>query len=744
MTPGYNAPADSIRCRGAITHLNMLVQDHPLHDHVLAALRNLQQPVKLRALPLLEDPSVRTGLGNPPLEDLAVALQQRLQAIIRELQPQGEKDLKQREWLRYCILHDLFQRNEAPLAVQQDLGIGRTHFYELRNEAVESVAMRLAAIPGDPFALPPAPASFSEPIPNIPDFIGRAAELAFYRDQLLQQNLALIHGFAGTGKTALAAALAAERQQAGHSVVWVTFYAGVNTDLDGCLEILACALSELGNKTLQDFLAASMQASHPYPPDARIHYAVSCLAASKITLCLDDIHLVEEMPAIQRLLACLAPRQRPARLPMIVVSRIAPAFAQGRPITPLPGLNDQDARQLVHNAGIDWLEDKDFIQLYQRTEGNAAFLMFFTAWAQSQRNLARQEQILRARAFIAQLGRALPGQDFLLGEVVASLDATERELVERGALCRKPINLASAARARLFPDLDPEQASAALSRLERRNLLTRRGDTAIYSLHDLVRSYLAFQLDQTPARQAELHKLLIGYHTELGDIPEVAFHLYKTGDAPQAVSLLIQHADELIQNGQAIAIAKLAEEIPAATLATEQRLAWYGQLANAWQASGLYRAEASAYLCRALDLRGGDYAERYALAMAHSKAGKQPPADQDPSVAFLHSVAETLADDLRKADITLQRARHAQLAGEPPQAAAAAQAADQAQAMQSAIIKAAGYARAMLVAQELSDRPTQAEALEHLRQALGKLGHEKEAAKAQADGKHKFKRRPGA
>lgn len=590
----------------------MSSQAHPLRDEVLAALRGLRHPAGLRVSPLLDDPAVRRGLplgqSDPSLDDLALALCTRLETIIKDLRPEGEENLRQKDWLRYYLLHYSFRRGNSALSIQRTLGISRSYFYQLRSEAVDSVATLLTATtpsaaivtaPSDASTIAPSIAiSLAEPIPHVADFVGRETEFDLYRRHLASQKLAVIHGFAGTGKTALAAQLATERQQAGQPVIWITFYSGINTDLDSFLEVLACALEEFGNRDLRNFVAASAQGARPYPVDTRIHYAVNCLAASGITLCLDDIHLVEDESSLQRFLTRVAPRQQPAHVSLIVTTRSEPLFAQGRYIAPLLGLSDQDAHRLLLNARVDWLDDDDLVQLQRRTEGNAAFLKFFIAWAQTSgvSGLPTSERTAQTRAFIEQLGRSPTSRNFLLGEVMSTLNSVEQSVLKRVALCRQSLNLGiTAPLASLFPDCSLGEVNEALTQLERKNLLMRSSGTTLYRLHDLVRGYVLAQLEQSSTRRVELHKLLVHYYAEMGDVLETAFHHCRAGDPLAAAGSLTQHADELVRNGQAAAIVALANEIPAADLPLDRRLNWYDKLGTASQATGDYERALELY-----------------------------------------------------------------------------------------------------------------------------------------------------
>lgn len=560
---------------------------HPNHEDVLAALRNIRYPAGLRSSVLLDLFSIRAKLpvsvSDAQPDDLAIALRNLLTETIDKLRPPGEENLRQREWLRYYVLHHLFRRGDSNQTVQQVLGISRSYLYEIRNEAVDALATMLLAAPR-------ARLSLSEPIPLSVDFVGRQRELAAYRHLLSSQHLATIHGFAGTGKTALAAQLAAERQASGQPVIWITLSPGINVDLDGFLDALAICLEELGHNELRTLLLNHARNAPSYPADARINYAVNSLVANQIVLCLDDIHLVDHIPEVQRFLASLAPRQQPARIPLIVTSRTEPLIAQGRHTGPLHGLSNQDGRLLLQQIGVNWLSDELYSQLQQQIAGNAAFLRFFTAWAQNPdiEGLTSEERESKTQAFIAQIGASLASHRFLLDGALSSLEETERSILERVALSRKPVNLANAMMPQLFADLDLFQVPRWLSRLERMHLLMRSGETAQYRVHDLVKTYLVAQLAHVPERQKHLHQLLAVHFESMEDYLETAYHLCRCGDPAAATRLLIEQTEVFIQKGQAAAVVHFAPEIKPLLLPAELRFRWYEVLARATWMAGLH------------------------------------------------------------------------------------------------------------------------------------------------------------
>ncbi len=663
----------------------MSAEEHPLHDQVLEALKNLRSPAAQRTSTLLQNPAIRDSLSlpwpDPSPDDLALALSRRLKEIIQQLRPTSEENLRQQDWLHYYALYYLFVQNRSADMVLDLLNISRSYLYKLRDKAVDSVATLLTAGEPAPASVGPAPGpvrlfSLAEPIPLATNFSGREGELAWYRNTLAQEKLAIIHGFAGTGKTALAAQLAAERQQAGQAVLWVTFYPQVNTNLDSFLHLLAHPLDELGYPDLLRFLGLCLQNSSQYPADARIQYALQCLAASGVALFLDDVHLTEEEPDLQRFLQRIAPRQQPACLPLVVTSRSMPSFAQGRLVPPLTGLTEADAGQLLHSAGIDWLDKGGLAELQRRIEGNVVFLKFFIAWAQREEIASRPgpQRSKRVASFLAQLSHLAGSQGLLIEEALTTLDAAERSTLERIVLCRKAVDLNNGAFAVLFTGLEAEPTDRALHRLERRNLLLRPRDTALYRAHSLVQDYVRTHLEHSPVRQVELHRVLADYCRHMEDWVEAAFHLVRAGELSAAAKMLVAHIDEVIARGQALAWIILAAEIPSQVLALEQRQAWYPALERAWGQTVGRSAETLAWLDQAL-AEENDPALRYTLLLVrdqiHSMQANRAAQGQDQRE--LEELAKILGDGRHRMISSWRKAVYALVTGDNVGAVAAAQ-----------------------------------------------------------------------
>ncbi|MFZ6026118.1 MAG: AAA family ATPase [Chloroflexota bacterium] len=671
-----------------------------------------------------------TGGSHASDDDLALALAARLNTLIDNLRPAGQENLEQREFLHFYILHYLFQRGESAQVVQQKLGIGRTYLYKLRNEAVDNIATLLVATP-----VGRVPFLFAEPVPTVAGFVGRQAELLAYTAQLAQHKLALIHGFAGSGKTALAAQLADSRRQDGQPVLWITFCAGVNDTFSSLMGLLAASLAAQGHNDLQDFLRGGVQHASPYAVEAQIQYAANCLVASGVTLCLDDFHLVEYDPQIQRFLARLLPRQQAALVPTIIVSRYFPAFAQGRYIPPLGGLNDADLRLLFHQCDLDWVNEDIVATLQQRTEGNAAFVKLFITWAQSlgQDGKCSAAQLAQARQYIAQLGRSPASRNFLLGEMVAALMPAAQALLERLALCQQAVSLQGDGLAAFSPNEELPFWQDALLDIERRNLLVQEKVSGNYRLHELLRAFVLAQLDGQPERRMALHRLLAAYFLDAKCFLETAYHYSQAGEFSSAIALLVAEADTLIRDGHTAALVALFEKIPVAELQPALRLAWYAKVAIAWRETAKFDDDVLSHVVYALALVPQVTAIEY-LARASTQACPALPQEQQNQRwdrPFLQSLAVVLVEKIELAETTMRRAQHIETSILNAAAVASVRlAVRQVQSLLAWLADTASYSLALLMAQYLDDGPTQREAYNQLGRTLTRLGRPQEAAQA--------------
>jgi hypothetical protein len=211
------------------------------------------------------------------------------------------------------------------------------------------MAVEVIAAPPDRTKVTPPPEP-SRP-PQVAGFVGREAELTAYADRLVNEQLAVIAGMAGVGKTALAVTLAQRVADPEHTF-WHTFHEGEG--VDALLWKLAGFLAWRGQGDLWRMLKGAQQ-SGGQPPltEALLDYLFQTLRGRGYTLCLDDWHLVEEDPLLEQLVERMYRLVRAGELALIVTSRRAPVFTDETAFEPLAGLCASDTQALPSGRKAD-------------------------------------------------------------------------------------------------------------------------------------------------------------------------------------------------------------------------------------------------------------------------------------------------------------------------------------------------------------------------------------------------------
>ncbi|MBN1316224.1 MAG: tetratricopeptide repeat protein [Anaerolineales bacterium] len=347
------------------------------------ALRNLRRPAKLRSSPLLNLPSVRSNLAlagsHSSPDGLALSLRTRLETIIDDLRPNDQEDLGKRAWLRYYILHHVFQKGHSPQSVQHTLAIGHTFFYKLRNEAIDTIATHLEA--GTlheqhqvPHNLPPQPTPF----------VGRAHELAQIDRTLKTPSCRLLTlvGVGGIGKTRLAleAALrvAAEGSSAFRHGIYLVSLAAIDS-----VALLAA--------TIGDVLKLSFRGSR----DQRIQL-LDYLGEKEMLLLLDNfenlhdgidlvLEILNNAPTVSLLITSKEPLNLSWEWTLKVQGLTCPSVTQG------VALEDYDATQLFlycanrASAGFSpsKYEEPFIIRICQNLGGMPLAIELVAAWVRT-------------------------------------------------------------------------------------------------------------------------------------------------------------------------------------------------------------------------------------------------------------------------------------------------------------------------------------------------------------------------
>lgn len=212
------------------------------------------------------------------------------------------------------------------------------------------------------------------PIPTAPaPFVGRDQELAHALRQLEQRGVIALTGMAGSGKTALAAAIVQANDQ---PALWIDIRTDLIDGVDPLLWRLAqpLAAEEPG---LWDLLNQAQQRSWNYPAVIRLQMILAAFARQnhELLICIDTLEAASDS-SLAALLAGLchyAANTTETRIKLIVIGRSLPYELELYALPPLQGLPPESIREWAQQRGL--VLDLETAQaVYQRTAGNTLAL----------------------------------------------------------------------------------------------------------------------------------------------------------------------------------------------------------------------------------------------------------------------------------------------------------------------------------------------------------------------------------
>ena len=326
------------------------------------------------ALPLLaEDPPLTLGasvLAQRLIADedepllRGMLLQQAMRDALDQLRPPGAVSTVDRGWWPYLICTGEYEAGQRRAELQEDLALSASTYSRAKRQGINTITALLPQIVAEKIEGPAA--LISQRLPRTPDFIGRREEESYYAWRLQAEGVAHIWGLPGSGKTALAAELAAEGARYGQTILWHVCNAGPDATLVGIIRGLAKALAATGDDTLW----REMRRTPGEVQDQRALLDLLCerLLARPSVVVLDDIHRADphETETLFDALADLVARHS-TRLLLVGRRQI-----ESLSYPPLQGLSEHEARLLWASAPP--LSAEQWWALYETTGGLPALL----------------------------------------------------------------------------------------------------------------------------------------------------------------------------------------------------------------------------------------------------------------------------------------------------------------------------------------------------------------------------------
>ena len=404
------------------------------------------------------------------------------------------------------------------------------------------------------------------------ELVGRAAQLATCRAELLAGRSVSVTGMAGVGKTALAAAVVADWPTP--ATFWYTFLPGLNDNLPGLLFALGYFLQQwIPSALWLQLMADQGQVRNPAQLLAILRADLEELRPHQSLLCFDEVDLLRTSDGETR------------------------SAAHAQLLTFLEALCATTAVLLIGQRG--YIDTNSHIVLEPLATEQTAALLRGGGVATREATVERVQQVtgglprlvelvialLRGGDDLAELGRLHTRADVrpLFYRLWRRLETAERELLVALAVLRRPAPIDAVAHAPAYQEL-----------LQRRVVQATASEVAVLPFfRGLI--YEAMPPEQREAAHAQAAEL----RALRGEYTAAAYHYWQAGDSLAAVDVWFPHRDVEIRRGLGGAALAVFSQISAGRLAAPQ-------------------AEQLRLIQNQLDLLEGN-AERVAVSMARLK-----------------------------------------------------------------------------------------------------------------------------
>ncbi len=383
-----------------------------------------------------------------------------------------------------------------------------------------------------------------ESIPGGGNFIGRKKELDEYQKKLDSQNIIVIGGTAGVGKTMLGTQIVAQHPQ--RRVFWHTFHRGLNDNLESVIWALGGFLAANQDDALQRFLDLNVEKlkEERYRINEAINLLIYSLEQGSYLLCFDDFQVADEDEKINSLFEIFNGRLQTTRA--MVMSRRRPRFADalGLDYEPLAGLNKEDAETLLDRGAIN-LSAELFAKLYDQTLGNPKLLELFITWMENKVWRSDEVSEFINRAFGERV------EEYLVRNVYETLSVEEQKLLKAISIFRAPVD--EEAIGEVLIEEGMENVDRLLDALVHKYAV-QESDYGEKYLHSLLGEFCYDRLRTDAPFRTRLHKNAGRYYHDQEDYLEAAHHYFEAREYQKSAEIITDNLEQLIYAGQSSAI----------------------------------------------------------------------------------------------------------------------------------------------------------------------------------------------
>lgn len=412
----------------------------------------------------------------------------------------------------------------------------------------------------------PPPPDALESLPPIDHLVERPVEYTRYAQQLTTEHLAIIIGMPGVGKTALAAQLARQHTATEH-IFWYTCLS-----TDGVFVVckkLAAFLAQRGEETVWRFIYG--QSTTPTATEV-LDYLPPLLGDQGYLLCLDNLHWLDDDPALPMLLTRLRDLCAAQRIKLILISRHMPSGWDVL-LPPLRGLSRDDTVALLQARHLT-LDPALLDTLQTVTMGNAK-LLELAIMVMAHRK--QPQQVLDQLAAQGHIG------GYLQREIYGQLDQESQQVMQALAVLGDAGGTCAAVEA----VLGGQRVQHILWTLVDRSFVDAYllAETSVYRQHTLVQLFCYNTLHAVD--QQMMHDRAGQYYTrQLATTVLGADHLLRAGACDTAVEVLTTSLTALINHGAIHGVQRLLEQLERQQVSGTHRAAVHTALGEVYRIVG--------------------------------------------------------------------------------------------------------------------------------------------------------------
>jgi len=454
----------------------------------------------------------------------------------------------------------------------------------------------------------------------VPNFIGREAVLAAYREELGRERLVIIKGLAGVGKTTLGAQLAREEAAREELIFWFTFNPVDKNTTEALLWALAAFLENQECPNLWRYLQGEIDARVPMETTVKLNLLLAGLSSGDYVLCFDDLQEVKHAPGIFDFFKRLQ-QARPARI--ILIGRQVPLEMEYLVPQPLDGFTYEDTRSFVEAHNLT-LPPGLLQRLWTNTEGNPMILaLSISALASMDGNMAAQERFIETMAGKGDVC------DYVMAEIYASLQPEEQWLARCLSIFPTPVEweIIEEVVEKALATRGISGVPLLIKALVNKSIVIETEDDHIHC-YSPVREYCYHALDRED--KEHFHQQAAQHYEQAKNYLAAAYHHFQRGAQGQALDLLTAQTQAIINAGEAGALLEQLARFDQQQLSPEQWRALCQAQGDSYEIQGEYEQAVAAYQAAIQVAIGeeGHAALLHKIGSAYSQSGEYVQAIQ--------------------------------------------------------------------------------------------------------------------